>query len=162
MEDTSNNSGFLPLVENFAKKLRFTKLYGLSGHEVPVNFRLGGTMAATKANYNGLFFIAERPCKIVAIYERHETKGTDGSGVFLYLNIVPDGVATTGAGMREVNNTGFDMKGTNSTIQSRFLSDGGINPTSNTMNVGDGLTLYPSGTFTSVANVCVTVIIKYI
>ena len=117
-------------------------------HHVIITVAIKGKNASEVDNY-GVFFVATRACKIVAISEAHSAKSTDTSEVTLQIERLR-GEEKDGEGCG-VLNTPFDLKGNCEVAQ-----EGNINENCK-LKPCDRLNLLDYGTPTSVANVCVTI-----
>ncbi len=113
-----------------------------------------GTSAATAGNY-GPFWIADAQCFIRTMYQSHAANGTDGSAVTLFIEILTPG-QVSGSGTSVV---GFNMKTGANQIGSSTLILGG---TPAILSQFDRLSLFMSGTPTSVNDVTVTVLLEYL
>lgn len=110
------------------------------------------TSAATAANY-GVFFIAPYACEIVEAWASWKTAG--GSNPTLTVEKLTSGVALDSGSV--ILESTWDMAGTaNDPIRKRCVS----NFATRQLNPGDRLALKDAGTLTSVAHVCVTVLIR--
>jgi hypothetical protein len=110
-----------------------------------------GALAATAANYSYLW-VADRPCVITAIRERHETAGNDAGTVTLMVKKVPSGTAI--ASGTDTLAAGINLKATADINQQAVLHGTLANYT---FAVGDALALVTTGTLTALAGVSVTV-----
>lgn len=122
----------------------------------PISTRVPDTAAATAANY-GYFFVADRPYEIISITERHKTAGTDGGAVTLQVEKIPTGTAKSSG--TDLLATAINLKGTADTTQYGTLT---TTKTALILKRGDSIGLETSGTLTSVADVCVTIILRAI
>lgn len=119
-----------------------------------ISITIPDTSAATAANY-GVFFIAPYSCEVIEAWESHKVLGTDGSAVTLTIEKLTGGQALD-AGSVVLEST-FNLKGTiNDPNRVRCVS----NIATRQLNPGDRLALKDAGTLTSVAHVCVTVLIR--
>ena len=119
-----------------------------------VSVRVPDTDAATAAKY-GTFFIAPFPCVVIKAYERHGTKGSNGSPVTLDVEKLSDTTAK-GSGVSMLLTT-FDLKGNNDTVQSRNATQTLANQQ---LTTGQVIALKTSGTLTAVNDVVVTLVLK--
>lgn len=118
--------------------------------------RVEGTSAATAANY-GPFFMALAPCYIRAVYEFHETAGTDGGSVGLNIEKLT-GTQSPDAGST-ILTSNLNLKATANTQQKGSLV---VSRASRTLAKGDRLCLKDSGVLTSVAGVLAIIHVEYI
>lgn len=110
------------------------------------------TSASTAANY-GVFFIAPYSCEVIEAWASWKTAG--GSNPTLTVEKLTGGVALDSGSV--VLESTWDMAGTaNDPIRKRCVS----NISTRRLNPGDRLALKDAGTLTSVAHVCVTVLIR--
>lgn len=122
--------------------------------KIPVTAVLAGAAPATAANY-GRFFTADRKYRVEKITEIHRTAGNDAGAVTL---AVGKASGTTADGSATTCMTGtFDLKGTAETLQTATLT---ATKADLILAAGDRLCLVDSGTPTTVADLCVTVILQ--
>jgi hypothetical protein len=117
-------------------------------------FVLGGTSAATSANY-GVFFVADRPCVVEAFDVRYETAGT--AGITVQLRKVASGTSISSAGTAsDILAAAVSVAATATTVYSGT-------PTKNQeLSVGQGLAIVPSATPTSLASFVGRIKLKYL
>lgn len=120
---------------------------------LPIDISLYGTAPATAANYD-MFFIADRPYEIMQISEIHRVKGTNAGAVSLNVEKLT-GTTALDSGVT-VCVSSFDLKGTNYTRVTKV----GLDLQNRLLNAGDHLALKDTGTLTSVAGLCVSVLLK--
>lgn len=103
-------------------------------------------------------FIANYPCKVVAIREVHSTAGSDAGAV--NIQVTKDtGTTAPGAGtdlLTDNAGAGFNAKGTANTVQNGTL----VAEATRTLAVGDRLGVDFAGTLTALAGVVITVSIQ--
>lgn len=121
-----------------------------------VTEQLGGTAAATAANY-GVIYTADNDYELVDFAESHETAGSDGGAVTLMLKKCT-GTQAPAAGTDMLAATA-NLKGTANTVQRPALSATLAN---RRITRGDRLALLTAGTLTAVAGVHVTCMLKRI
>lgn len=110
------------------------------------------TSAATAANY-GVFFVAPFSCEVIEAWASWKTAG--GSNPTLTIEKLTGGVALDSGSV--VLESTWDMAGSaNDPSRKRCVSS----PATRQLNPGDRLALKDAGTLTSVAHVCVTVLIR--
>lgn len=110
------------------------------------------TSAATAANY-GVFFIAPYSCEVIEAWASWKTAG--GSNPTLTVEKLTGGVALDSGSV--ILESTWDMAGTaNDPIRKRCVSSFATRQ----LTPGDRLALKDAGTLTSVAHVCVTVLIR--
>jgi hypothetical protein len=114
-------------------------------------FRLGGTSAATNANY-GYVFTARHPIEILRISEIHETAGSDAGALTLDVLVVPSGTVI-GSGTSMLATT-FNLKSTANTVVYKEATN--LN-SHRRLSENQSLALKVTGTATDLAGVCVTV-----
>lgn len=112
---------------------------------------LGGTDAATAANY-GKFFVACKKCIVRAIREVHTVKASDSSAVTLTIERL-QGTETSGNGDDLLAST-FSLKGDAETVLSGALT---TTVADLILTAGDRLNMVDTGVLTAVDGVCVTV-----
>ena len=112
---------------------------------------------AAAADYDGLFFTANRAYEIVSVTERHAVAGSDTGAVTLMVKKVPSGTAT--ASGTDTLASGLDLKSAVDTNQAGTLHATQANYQ---LASGDSLGLVPTGTPTAVDGVTVTVVLKAI
>lgn len=110
--------------------------------------------ASTAANYKP-YCVIPVACEIISIRQLHQTAGTNGSPVTMYVEKLT-GTQIKGAGVTTMNGT-FDLKGVADTVQVATLTDTAADKT---LAAGDRLSLVTSGTLTSVVGVVVTVLLR--
>jgi hypothetical protein len=104
------------------------------------------------------FFIANYPCKVVAIRQVHAVAGSDGAAVSLQIT-KDTGTNAPGAGTDLLTNNaaaGFDLKAVANTPQAGTLAA----LAARTLAVGDRLSADFAGTLTALAGCVVTVSIQ--
>lgn len=115
---------------------------------------LPGATAATAANY-GVFFVAPRTCVVKDIYEIHETAGTAVGAVTVQLERLQETEAPGNGD--ELLSSAISLKGAaNTAVRGILTKNYNIS-----LKPGDRLALKDVGTLTSVAGLCVTVVIEY-
>ena len=136
-------------------ELRIRKDDGFFAVTKPVMFRLPTTDPQTAAQWTTPFFIADRNYYLIAVYERHETAGTDGGAVTVMLKKVPSGTAPSSG--TDMLSAGLSLKTTANTNQSGTLSTtaGAI-----AMNRGDSLAFITTGTLTALVGVTIAVVLR--
>ena len=118
-----------------------------------------GTSAATATNY-GVFFIAPFECTVISFYEVHQTAGTNGGTVTLQLERL-QGTEAPDAGDALLT-TALSLKATANTVQTGTITPTRVNGVGlATLSTGNRLCLKDAGTLTDVANVTVTLQLKY-
>jgi len=125
---------------------------------LPITVNLPGSNAATASNY-GVFFVnpLEKALQVVSIAEIHGTAGTDAGNVTLQVERLQGTEALDNGD--QLLSSAFNLKGTANTVQyGDLVSNGQLL----ILGKGDRLALKDSGTLTSVADVCVTVIVKFL
>lgn len=120
---------------------------------IPINVYLYGTAPTTAGNYD-IFFIADRPYEIMQVSEIHRVKGTGAGSVTLNVEKLT-GTTALDSGSN-VCVSAFDLKGNNYTRVTKT----GVDLQNRILSVGDHLALKDSGTLTSVAGLCVSVLLK--
>lgn len=115
---------------------------------------VSGTAAATGTNY-GRVFTADRAYQLVSATEVHRTAGNDGGAVTLALEKCT-GTQAEGAGVLMMANT-FNLKGTADTVQSATLS---ATAADSLLASGNRIVLLDTGTLATLADVCVTIVLK--
>jgi hypothetical protein len=107
------------------------------------------------------FFIANKPCQVIAISEVHAVAGTDGGAV--NIQVTKDtGTDAPGAGtdlLTNNANAGFNLKGTANTVQAGTLV---TNDAALLLAKGDRLSVDYAGTLTTLSGVVVVVVVEYI
>lgn len=116
--------------------------------------KIDGDAAATALNY-GVIYIANRPCEVIAVFERHRTKGSDGSAVTLQIEKCPSGIAPD-SGVTLLA-TALDLRANNNTTQEGTLT---VTKGNLQLAFGDSLILKDAGILTSLSDVCVTIIAR--
>jgi hypothetical protein len=134
----------------------------LREREFEVKVELQGITARTVTNY-GVFFIANRKCKVIEVRERHSTAESTASAATLDIERLTDGTALD-SGLAILAST-INLKGTADTITKKLTNN---NLTSgrrhDTLEIGDALALKDAvtGTLTELSGVCVSVLLQYI
>lgn len=120
-----------------------------------INEVIQGTQAQTAGNY-GICYISPFNAIIVAIYEVHAVRGTDGGAVTLDIEKLT-GTQAPGAGTSVLAST-LSLKDLANTTYIAALSQ-----TTQNVNIatGDRLALKVSGVLTSLSNICVTIVLSY-
>lgn len=118
-----------------------------------VSKSLEGTAPATSANY-GVFFIATRPCVIIAISEAHTVIGSDAGAVTVTLERLTSGVALDSGTVLLA--TAFDLKATVNVEHRGVLARIPVG-----LSRGDRLALKDAGVLTAVAGLVVTVTLAF-
>lgn len=127
----------------------------LSNKVIILPHTLFGTSAATSGNYS-VFFVAPYAMVVLAIQEVHVTAGTAGGSVTLNVEKLTD-TSAPGAGTNLLQ-TAFNLKGTANTLQTGTL----VQPVSSkNLAAGNRLSLVLSGTPTSVANLTISVLVRF-
>lgn len=121
--------------------------------QYPVSTRLKNTDAATATNY-GVFFIADKTYRVTSVAEAHGTAGTDGGTVSLNIERLRAAQAPDSGVL--ILLTAFNLKATANTVQYGTL----VTNDNIILLRGDRLCLKDSGTFTSVANLTVSVYLQ--
>lgn len=121
---------------------------------LPVSGIVPGTSAATAANY-GTFFVSDGSYEVLAISEEHRTAGNDAGTVTISVEKCESAEAE-GAG-DDLLSTALSLKATAATPQFGTLV---MTPGLRILKKGDRLVLKDAGTLTTVAHVCVTVILR--
>ena len=118
----------------------------------------------SKSSYQGsavgaaqTFFVATRPCEVLAVSEVHATAGTDGSAVT--LTVTKDTGTTAAGGGTTVLNGTLNLKGTAVTVQSGVLS---ATAAVLVLAAGDRLATKVTGTTTTLAGMQVEVELRFI
>jgi len=117
-----------------------------------VSVSVPGTDAATATNY-GKFFIARRPYEVMEVAEVHGAAGTGGAATLDLERLQGTEALGSGDGICVAE---FDLEGTADTV----VTKKGVDLQNRTLEIGDRLALKDTGTLTSVADVCVTVLLK--
>lgn len=127
----------------------------IKNRQTVISYTLFGTQAATTGNYS-VFFVAPFALTVSQITEAHAVKGTDGSAVSLDIEKLT-GTTVPGSGTK-ITAAAIDLKGVINTVVTPALSTSvGVVQLAS----GDRLALLLTGTPTSVANVTVTILIRY-
>lgn len=146
-------------------ELRIVKDSGFFGITIPVHYVMMAPVSHTTTDsiypYQCVFFIANRPYKVIQISERHEIAGTGGGGCSIYVLKVPNGVGA-GAGTRVM--TGFiDLQAAANTLQTittktptNFVN----NDASSSLATGDALCCTITNVPTGVYNMCLSVLLR--
>lgn len=111
---------------------------------------IGGTTAATAANY-GTFFVADRPFVVIGFSENHRTAGTDGGAVTIQLEKLTSGTAEDSG--TNLLATALSLKATVNTPQHGVLTN---TKTDLILRRGDRLAIADAGALTTVAHVTIT------
>lgn len=127
------------------------------GEVISVVRSLEGDEAQTAAKFTTLFFIADAPCEVVGVTERHEVVGSDGGAVTVMLKKVPS--ATAPSSGTDVLSAGISMKATANTNQAGALHATIAN---RQLNEGDGLALVLTGTPTALIGPTFRVKLRYL
>jgi hypothetical protein len=145
-------------ISKYATELRITKTRGLRGYEVPVTVRFPGT-SFSSTSFACTFFIADSNCQVLEAYYRHETANTSG-GTATHIAVMKYADGSGGGSGTEIGATRFSTTAGASMMQKMLMK---FSNNVNTLHVGDALFLGTDDTgFASLANICVTVIIRYI
>ena len=128
----------------------------IAGRTERIYAKIPGTSAATAVNY-GVIFMALNPCFVRAVYEFHETKGTDAGSVGLNVEKLT-GTTAPDSGTT-ILTSNLDLKGNNNTEQQGALV---VSRSTRTLAKGDRLCLKDSGTLTAVAGVIVILELEYL
>jgi hypothetical protein len=119
-----------------------------------INVVVGGTLAATSADY-GVFFTAAWPCIFVGATEVHSTAGSLTPTLQVEKLV---GTTATGSGINLLS-VPFNLAATANTVQTASRAKI-INANFN-LAKGDRMGLSLSGTPTTLANVVVMILLKY-
>ncbi len=112
------------------------------------------TVAANAALVDQVFFIANKTYKVKSISEIHATAGTVASITATIKKVVSAQSIANGTALHA---TGFALDGTANTLQTATLS---TTADTLTLNAGDALAIDYTGTLTTLAGVCVTVMLQ--
>lgn len=117
-----------------------------------ISYDIPNDAAQAAKNYED-FFIATRPCTIIAISEIHLQAGNSTPS----LQIERDtGTQTINGGGTDLLLTAFDLSAVANTVQRGKLKNIPMG-----MKEGDRLSMHVSGTLTNLKGVCVTVEIEF-
>lgn len=136
-------------------ELRIYKDDGFYAVTKPVMFRLPTTDPQTAAQWTTPFFLADRPYYLIAVYERHETAGTDGGAVTVMLKNVPSGTAPSSG--TDMLSAGMSLKTTANTNQTGSLS---TVAGARAIDRGDSLAFITTGTLTALVGVTIAVVLR--
>ena len=134
----------------------------LRERQFEVKVELPGIQARTVTNY-GVFYIANRRCRVIEVRERHSTAESTASVATIDIERLTDGTALD-SGLAVLAST-INLKGTANTISKKLTNN---NITSgrrhDVLEIGDSLALKDAttGTLTELSNVCVSVLLQYI
>lgn len=120
---------------------------------LPVNF----LALANGTNVDQTFFIAPAEMEVVSISEIHSTAGSNGSAVSLTVERL-QGTETSTQGDDLLGATKIDLKGTINTVQTPALTS---TTAHRTLAAGDRLGVDYTGTITTLAGVCVSVLLRF-
>ena len=120
---------------------------------------LDGTQPATAANYE-VFFINThtKALRVLAVSEVHRVAGSDAGAVTLQIERI-QGTEALDAG-DPLLVTGFNLKGTASTVVRKGLADLTATKTLLILSQGDRLALDDAGTVTDVAGLTITILVE--
>lgn len=116
---------------------------------------LDGTEPQTAGNF-GVFYIAPFACAVSAVYEAHQTAGTDGSAVTLNIEKLTSGTAA-GSGVNVLGSE-INLKATANITQTGVLTNTLAN---RRLKKGERLALKKTGTLTALVGVCIIIEITY-
>jgi hypothetical protein len=110
-------------------------------------------------NVDQNIFIADRPYRVLAVRESHATAGNDAGAVSLDVKKAT-GTTAIASGTTVLGST-FDLKGTANTVVTKTRDNGGVVATAvATLAEGDRLGLDVTGTITTLAGVCVSIVLQ--
>ena len=127
------------------------------GDVINVTRYLEGDEPQTAAKFTTPFFIADAPCELIAVAERHEVAGSDGSAVTVMVKKVPS--ATAPASGSDMLSAGVSLKGAANTNLAGALHATIAN---RQLGEGDALALVLTGTPTSLIGVTVRCRLRYL
>lgn len=126
----------------------FENVENKDGFYVSVN--LVDTLSQTAANY-GIFFIARKPCEVLAIDEVHGTASSSGTVTVEKLT------GTTAKGSGTTISNAISTSSTANTVQNATLT-----ASAKQLAIGDRLAIKSGGTLTSGKDLQLTVYLKHL
>ena len=123
----------------------------------PVVLTIHNPLNADNVDQN--VFIADRDYTVESVAESHAVAGNDAGAVTLDVKKA-EGTTAIASGTTVLAST-FDLKGTANTVVTKNRPNGGVVTTPvATLNAGDRLGIDVTGTITTLAGVCVTIVLR--